>query len=106
MKKGLANWLVIRVTGLLLAVLVLAHFAYTHIIYDIAETDAAFIAANMRTPFFLVWDWLILTLALLHGCGGIWVVAGEYSQSRRSFFRFLLIMIALLIFSIGTNNLI
>ena len=69
------SWFFMRVTGLILLFLALAHFAITHIINDVVETDAEFVANRWDNPFWQVFDWLLLVLALLHGANGArWVV--------------------------------
>ena len=65
------TWVLVRLTGLILTVLVLGHFALTHIIYDVAETDAAFIARRWSSALWLAWDWLMLAWAILHGAAGV-----------------------------------
>ena len=38
-RRGVVAWLLVRLTGLLLTVLVLGHFALTHILTDVAEVE-------------------------------------------------------------------
>jgi succinate dehydrogenase / fumarate reductase membrane anchor subunit len=98
-------WLMVRISGLLLALLVLSHFAYTHIIYDVAQTDAHFVAENLRRPLFLVWDGLMLWLAMGHAMAGLWIVTGEYSPAHCGRWRFLLVCAGALMLFLGTFNL-
>ena len=105
-RAGLAVWLIVRVTGLLLVVLVFAHFAYTHLIHDVADTDAAFVSSRMRSPLFLAWDWSMLVLALFHAVAGSWTVIGEYAAKWRSYLHVGLVLLASLMFVLGTLNLI
>ena len=76
---GLLTWLLIRVTGLLLAVLVLGHFAVTHIVTDVAETGSTFVAERWGSALILGWDWLMLGAAVLHGAAGLRVIVVEYA---------------------------
>ncbi len=105
-KPGLAIWLIVRITGLLLVLLVLSHFAYNHLIHDVAETDAALVSNRMRLPLFLAWDWLMLVLALLHAATGCWTLIGEYTVRWRRHWRIGLVLLASLMFLLGTLNLI
>lgn len=82
--RGLLTWLVVRVTGLLLAVLVVGHFAVTHILTDVADTGSAFVAERWRSAIVLGWDWLMLAAAVLHGAAGLRVVVAEYAKPRRA----------------------
>jgi hypothetical protein len=52
----LASFVLVRVTGLLLTVLVLGHFALTHIVHDVADTNAAFIARRWGSALWLIWS--------------------------------------------------
>ncbi len=81
--RGLLTWLVVRVTGLLLAVLVLGHFAVTHIVTDVGDTGSRFVAERWRSAVILGWDWLMLAAAVLHGAAGLRVVVVEYAPPRR-----------------------
>lgn len=74
-------WLTIRVTAILLAVLVLAHYAATHILVDVAETGSAFIAERWESGLIAATDWLMLVAGVLHGAAGAWIVAGDYVRS-------------------------
>jgi succinate dehydrogenase hydrophobic anchor subunit len=91
------TWLVVRITGLLLAVLVLGHFAVTHIVTDVAQTGSAFVAERWRSAIVLGWDWLMLAAAVLHGAAGLRVILVEYAGPRRV----RLLSIALFVLSAG-----
>jgi len=80
-------WLTIRLTAVLLAVLVLVHFAVTHLEFDVAETDSRFVAERWRSGLVAAADWLMLAAAVLHGAAGAWIVIGELTADglrRRS----------------------
>ena len=69
------SWLFMRLSGLALIFLALLHFALTHIVNDVVETDYRFVANRWDNPFWQVFDWRLLVLALLHGANGArWVV--------------------------------
>jgi succinate dehydrogenase hydrophobic anchor subunit len=82
-RPRLAAYLAIRITGLMLAVLVLGHFALTHVVTDVADADAAFIARRWSAALWIAWDWLMLAAALLHGAAGVWVAIDDYTPDRR-----------------------
>ena len=60
-----------RISGLVLVFLALTHFALTHIVNDVVETDAAFVAERWDNPLWRLFDWSLLALALLHGLNGL-----------------------------------
>lgn len=77
------SWLFMRVSGLVLVLLALLHFAITHILNDVVQTDYRFVADRWSNPAWQVFDWLLLALAILHGAnGGRWV-AEDYVRAPR-----------------------
>jgi succinate dehydrogenase hydrophobic anchor subunit len=78
-RARVATYLTVRVTGLILAVLVLGHFALTHIVTDVAEADAAFIARRWSSALWVAWDGTMLTAALVHGAAGVWIAIEDYT---------------------------
>ncbi len=104
-RSGLAGWLIVRLTGLLLAVLVLVHFGYTHVLHDVADSNAAFVSSHLRSPAFLAWDGTMLVLALLHATAGGWVIIGEYTARSRRRLRIGLALLASLMVLVDTFNL-
>lgn len=65
-----------RLSGLALVFLALVHFSVTHIVNDVVETDYDFVADRWGNPFWKVFDWLLLALALAHGLNGLrWIVS-------------------------------
>lgn len=72
-------YVMVRATGLALAVLVLGHFALTHVITDVAAADASFIAARWSSALWVAWDVTMLATALGHGAAGVWIAIEDYS---------------------------
>ena len=69
------SWVFMRLSGLALVFLALLHFAVTHILNDVVETDYRFVANRWDNPLWQLFDWLLLALALLHGANGArWVI--------------------------------
>jgi succinate dehydrogenase hydrophobic anchor subunit len=81
-RSRLVVYLTIRLTGLLLAVLVLGHFALTHVITDVADADAGFVARRWGQALWIAWDWLMLAAALVHGAAGVWIAIEDYTPDR------------------------
>ena len=96
-------YLMVRVTGLLLTVLVLGHFVVTHITTDVAETGSSFIARRWDSVLWILWDWAMLTAAMLHGAAGVWISIEDYTPDRRKRRRRqrLLVAISTLLFVLG-----
>jgi succinate dehydrogenase / fumarate reductase, membrane anchor subunit len=76
------SWFFMRVSGLVLLFLALAHFAMTHILNDVVETDAGFVFQRWDNPLWRLFDWTLLALALLHGLNGMRWSIDDYIRSR------------------------
>ena len=69
------SWIFMRLSGLALVFLALVHFAITHVINDVVETDYDFVAERWHNPAWRLFDWALLVLALAHGVNGLrWIV--------------------------------
>lgn len=77
------SWVFMRLSGLALVFLALVHFALTHIVHDVVETDYEFVADRWGNPFWRVFDWLLLALALGHGLNGLRWIVEDYVRRRR-----------------------
>jgi succinate dehydrogenase / fumarate reductase, membrane anchor subunit len=74
-------WVFMRVSGVLLVLLVLAHFAIMHVIDGgISRVNFAFVSGRWSNPFWRVYDFAVLTLALLHGGSGLRVIIDDYAR--------------------------
>lgn len=71
-------WLFMRVSGVVLAILVLGHILDTDVIHDLADVDAAFYARRWRNPFWRAWDGALFGLAIWHGAHGARTVVEDF----------------------------
>jgi succinate dehydrogenase / fumarate reductase, membrane anchor subunit len=76
------SWYFFRVSGVLLIFLVIIHLIVMHVTTDVAKTTYDFVAARYSNPLWRLYDWLLLTLSLLHGMNGLRVVIDDYVQGR------------------------
>jgi succinate dehydrogenase / fumarate reductase membrane anchor subunit len=76
------SWFFMRVSGLVLVFLALTHFALTHIVNDVVDTDAGFVFDRWDNPLWRLFDWVLLALALLHGLNGMRWSIDDYIRSR------------------------
>ena len=105
-RRELTVWYLMRVTGVALFVLALAHFSIMHFIWDPAEQTADFIAAERwNTLFWRGFDWLLLMTVLFHGFLGVRTVVLDYVRrpAVRTFVMLLLYTVAVVLFIIGTQ---
>ena len=103
-----AAWYFNRISAIGLFFLVILHLIFNHVTTDVSCTSYQLIAARYANPYWRVYDWLMLTLALLHGMNGLRVVVDDYvgTQVWRVRILWLLIMLTLVLFMIGTVTLI
>jgi succinate dehydrogenase / fumarate reductase, membrane anchor subunit len=104
-RRELVIWYLMRITGVGLFVLALAHFSILHFIYDPAQQTSDFIATQRWNQFF--WraiDWSLLMLVLFHAFLGMRTVLQDYVRGRRSrpIVLWTLYAIAALLFVLGT----
>jgi succinate dehydrogenase / fumarate reductase membrane anchor subunit len=105
-RRELIVWYVMRVSGVTLFVLALAHFSILHFIWDPAEQTADFIAnERWNQIFWRGFDWLLLMNVLFHGFLGVRTVVLDYVRRPhwREFTLLLLYTLGILLFVIGTQ---
>jgi succinate dehydrogenase / fumarate reductase membrane anchor subunit len=77
----LYSWVFMRMSGVLLVVLVLTHLFVNLVVGDgINALDFAFVAGKWASPFWQVWDLVMLWLAMLHGTNGVRTVINDYAE--------------------------
>jgi len=81
----LYSWLFMRVSGLVLIFLVLGHLFIMNILDGgVQRINFAFVAGRWSSPFWQVWDLLMLWLAQLHGGNGLRVIINDYADRDTS----------------------
>ena len=76
------SWAFMRLSGLALLFFALVHFAITHVVNDVVETDYDFVAERWHNPAWRVFDWMLLVLALSHGLNGLRWIVDDYVRDR------------------------
>ncbi len=76
------SWYFFRISGVALIFLAIIHVFLNHVTTDVACTSYQLIAARYHNPFWRLYDWLLLSLALLHGMNGLRVVIDDYVRAR------------------------
>jgi succinate dehydrogenase / fumarate reductase membrane anchor subunit len=77
-------WYFMRLSGLALVLLVLGHMLIMHVLVELTggEIDFAFVQNRWGTPFWRIYDLLLLVLAFVHGINGSRIVITDYVASR------------------------
>ncbi len=77
----LYGWLFMRVSGVALLVLVFGHLFVNLVQGDgIRAIDFGFVAGKWASPFWHVWDLLMLWLAMIHGTNGVRTIINDYAE--------------------------
>jgi succinate dehydrogenase / fumarate reductase membrane anchor subunit len=70
-----------RMSGVVLIVLVLGHLFIMNILDGgVQRINFAFVAGRWSSPFWQIWDLLMLWLAQLHGGNGLRVIINDYAD--------------------------
>jgi succinate dehydrogenase / fumarate reductase membrane anchor subunit len=100
----LAVWYLIRLSGLGLFVLALAHYSITHFVFDVTVQEADWILDTRWSS--LLWrtvDWLMLSLVIFHSFMGVRTVVGDYTRGGlRTALTMGLYLLAVILFAMGT----
>ncbi|HEY3736629.1 MAG TPA: succinate dehydrogenase, hydrophobic membrane anchor protein [Jatrophihabitans sp.] len=74
-------WLFMRISGVVLVVLVLGHLFIMNILDGgVQRVNFAFVAGRWSSPFWQVWDLLMLWLAMIHGTNGLRTIINDYTR--------------------------
>jgi len=72
-------WVFMRVSGIILLFLVVGHVLIMHVFgKGVDRVNFQFVAVRWQHPFWRTWDWLILSLAIVHGINGLRVIILDY----------------------------
>jgi succinate dehydrogenase / fumarate reductase, membrane anchor subunit len=73
-------WYFMRISGVLLVVLALGHMLLMHVLTQLTgqEVNFGFVTERWGSPFWRIYDFLLLVLALIHGVNGTRVVIGDF----------------------------
>lgn len=98
-------WYFMRITGVMLFVLALAHFSIMHFLFDPSQENASWIAARWGSLAWRIFDWTLLMTVLFHSFMGVRTVLTDYVHGARA--RLLsmsaLYVIAVVLFAAGTG---
>jgi succinate dehydrogenase / fumarate reductase membrane anchor subunit len=73
-------WYFMRISGLLLVLLALGHMFIMHILVELTgqEINFAFVTSRWGSPFWRIYDLLLLLLAMVHGVRGAKIIVNDY----------------------------
>lgn len=102
------SWYFFRISGIALIFLAIIHLFLNHVATDVSCTSYQLVQLRYANPFWRLYDWLLLTLGLLHGMNGLRVVVDDYVHSYgwRLSLQSLLGLVTLVFFFLGTITLV
>jgi succinate dehydrogenase / fumarate reductase membrane anchor subunit len=72
-------WLFMRLSGILLLFLAVGHVLIMHVLETgVERVNFSFVVDRWSSPFWRTWDWMMLSLALLHGIVGVRTILLDY----------------------------
>jgi len=81
----LYGWMFMRASGVVLLVLVFGHLWINLMTgAGVHSIDFAFVGGKWSSPFWQIWDLLMLWLAMLHGANGVRTVVNDYAAKDRT----------------------
>ena len=75
------GWIYMRASGVVLVVLIFGHLFVNLVAGEgISAIDFGFVAGKWASPFWQVWDLLMLWLAMIHGTNGVRTIINDYAE--------------------------
>jgi succinate dehydrogenase / fumarate reductase membrane anchor subunit len=100
-------WLFMRLSGVVLVFLVLGHLIIQLILDGgVSKISFAFVAGRWASPFWQVWDLLMLWLAMLHGANGMRTVINDYAERDTTRFWLKSLLVAATVFTVLLGTLV
>ena len=101
----LYGWVFMRASGVVLLVLIFGHLFVNLVAGEgISAIDFGFVAGKWASPFWQIWDLLMLWLAMIHGTNGVRTIINDYAERDRSRFwlKVALYAASVLVLAVGT----
>jgi succinate dehydrogenase / fumarate reductase membrane anchor subunit len=99
----LAIWYLMRLTGLGLFVLAIAHYIVVHFVFDPAIQDTDWVTLRWGSIAQRTIDWLMLVFVLFHAFMGVRTVIADYtSGGTRTVLTMLLYLTGLVLLAMGS----
>jgi succinate dehydrogenase / fumarate reductase membrane anchor subunit len=101
----LYSWVFMRISGILLVFLVLGHLLIMNILDGgVHRINFGFVAGRWASPFWQVWDLLMLWLAEIHGGNGLRTIIDDYARkdATRFWLKMVLYVAMVIVLFVGT----
>ena len=103
----LYGWLFMRLSGIVLVVLVLGHLLIQLVLDGgVSKIGFAFVAGRWASPFWQLWDLVMLWLAMLHGANGLRTVINDYAERDNTRFWLKMLLYTATVFTVFLGTLV
>ncbi|NGO69903.1 succinate dehydrogenase hydrophobic membrane anchor subunit [Streptomyces boncukensis] len=103
----LYGWLFMRLSGIVLVVLVITHLLIQLVLDDgVSKIGFAFVAGRWASPFWQVWDLVMLWLAMLHGANGLRTIINDYAERDNTRFWLKMLLYTATVFTVLLGTLV
>jgi succinate dehydrogenase / fumarate reductase, membrane anchor subunit len=75
-------WLFMRISGLILILMAVFHFLYMHFYIQVDTINYDVIALRWHSPFWRVYDFVLLAFGFTHAMNGLRIVLSDYVPNR------------------------
>jgi succinate dehydrogenase / fumarate reductase, membrane anchor subunit len=99
------SWLFMRLSGIVLLFLAVGHVLIMHVMEEgVERVDFNFVADRWASPLWRTWDWMMLSLSLLHGINGVRVIIQDYvrGSGARLAWNSVFVIVGFALFVLGT----
>ena len=101
------SWMFMRLSGIVLVVLVLGHLLIMNVLDGgVHRINWGFVAGRWASPFWQIWDLLMLWLAEIHGANGLRTVINDYARKDGTRFWLQLMLAASVVLILGVGTLV
>lgn len=100
----LRSWFFMRVSGILIVLLVGIHLLFVHFVHGVDEINSNFVMNRWLNPTWRIMDFLLLSLATLHGGNGMRILIDDYIRPKgwRTFLLTSLYIAVFLLLALGS----
>lgn len=99
------SWLFMRLSGIVLVVLVLGHLLIMNILDGgVHRINWGFVAGRWASPFWQMWDLVMLWLAELHGANGLRTIINDYARKDGTRFWLQMLLGASVVLTLGLGS--
>jgi len=106
-KKGAVQWLLQRISAVIIFVIIMIHFVTYHMLSEGAYKYEK-VVSKMKSPWFNLMQFLLLCAVLYHGLNGVWMLVEDYIHIKgiRLFLFSLIIVVGVSLFFVGVLTII